>query len=258
MRFSSRALILAALALVPSPKALAAPAFGPVTYAIADQSEYAEDFSSASAGSFYLWIENGDDGGGTVDSTTVTLNGIQVFGPADFGDGSQSLFQRKVSLVAGNNALGVSLSGEPGAFVTLMILPKGERPNATIGRLLLPYASTSNLVLDLKNGSHAGDRSVRVIFYDAAGHVTGSSNRIHLARRASLSQGIASFVANGSWSEGSIEIFYVGRGPGRLFGEAASTEDVTGISSIVELQHAGARFLSPHDQAEGRRGRADR
>lgn len=256
MRLLRPALFLAALAALAAP-ATAEPVFGPVSYEITDQSSYAEDFASPAAGSYYLWIQNGDDGGSAVDSATITLNGAQVFGPADAGDGSQSLFLRKVTLLAGNNSIGVTLAGEPGAFVTLLILPKGERPNVTVGRLLLPYASTTNLVLDLKNGSHAGARSLRVVFYDPAGQVVASSGRLELARRASLSQAVSSFLVNGSWSEGSIEIFYCGRGPGRLFGEAATTEDTTGISSIVELQHAGARFLSPHDQALGkeRRGR---
>jgi hypothetical protein len=248
MRLLRPALILAAI--LGAASASAEPVFGPASYEITDQTSYAEDFVSTSAGTYYLWIQNGDDGGGGVDSASVSLNGVQVFGPADMGDGSQTLFARKVSLLAGNNSLALTLSGEPGAFVTLLILPRGERPNVTIGRLILPYASTTNLVLDLKNGSHAGARSVRLVFYDDAGHAVASSGRLELARRASVSQAVAAFVVNGSWSQGSIEIFYCGRGPGRLFGEAATTEDATGISSIVPLQHAGARFLSPFDQGK--------
>lgn len=249
MRALLPSLILAALGAVP---AAAEPVFGPATYEITDQASYDETFASPAAGAYNLWIQNGDDGGSAAAGATITLNGATVFGPSDFGDGSQSLFARRVTLLAGNNSLGVSLAGEPGAFVTLLILPRGERPNVTIGRLIVPYASTTNLVLDLKNGSHAGSRSVRVVFYDPAGAAVASSGRLELARRASLSQAATSLIVNGAWTEGSIEIFYCGRGPGRLFGEAATTEDATGISSIVELPHAGARFLSPFDQAKAK------
>ena len=105
-------------------------------------------------------------------------------------------------------------------------------------------------MLDLKNGSHAGQRGFRVAFYDGSGHPVASSNRIVLAPRGSLSQPVSSFIVNGSWTAGSIEIFYAGRGRGRMFGQAATTDDTTSISSIVEIQHAGARYLSPADQAK--------
>lgn len=254
MRFISpqlrAALILTGLSSLAATPATAEPVFGPSTYerTSGETDVYAESFSSASAGNFALWVQNGDDGGGGVASATVNLNGADVVTAGDFGD--KELFVKKVTLLAGDNSITITLSGEPGSFVTLMILPKGERPNATIGRLLVPYASTTNLVLDLKNGAHAGSRSFRVVFYDGAGNPVASSNRLVLAPRASLSQAVSSFIVNGSWTAGSIEIFYAGRGAGRMFGEAATTEDATGISSIVVIQHAGARFLSPFDQGK--------
>lgn len=246
------ALILSGLVALGALPLAAEPIFGPGSYerTTGESDTYTESFASASAGNFALWIQNGDDGGSGVTSATLTLNGVDVVGASDFGD--KALFVKKVTLLAGDNDMTITLSGEPGAFLTLMILPKGERPNVTIGRLLIPYASTTDLVLDLKNGSHAGSRSLRVVFYDAAGNHVASSNHLVLAPRASLSQSVSSFIVNGAWDEGSLEIFYAGRGPGRLFGEATSTEDATGISSIVEIQHAGARFLSPFDQAKKR------
>ena len=242
------AFILTGLMAAAALPAAAEPVFGPTTYEITDQTTYSESFASPSAGNFILWVQNGDDGDSGVSSATVTLNGVNVVMASDFGD--KDLFGKKVALLAGDNSLSVSLSGDSGTFLTLMILPKGERPNVTIGRLLLPYASTTNLVLDLKNGSHAGQRSFRVAFYDGAGNPVASSNRIVLAPRGSLSQSVSSFIVNGSWTAGSLEIFYAGRGAGRMFGQAATTEDATGISSIVEIQHAGARYLSPFDQGK--------
>jgi hypothetical protein len=245
------ALILAGLGAAAARPTAAEPVFEPVTYEITDRTVYDDTFTSPLAGSALLWVQNGDDGDSSVSSATVTLNGVNVVTASDFGGGGE-LFARKVDLLAGANSLSISLSGQPGAFVTLMILPRGERPDVTIGRLLVPYASTTNLVLDLKNGAHAGQRCFRVAFYDGSGHAVASSNRIVLPARGSLSQSVASLIVNGSWTAGSLEIFYAGRGAGRMFGQAATTDDISAISSIVEIQQAGARYLSPFDQAKKR------
>jgi len=242
------ALILAGLIAAAARPAAADPIFGPTTYEVTDQTLYNETFTSPAAGNFTLWVQNGDDDDNGVTSATVTVNGVNVVTAADFGN--KDLFAKKVSLLAGNNSLSVSLSGDTGSFLTLMILPRLERPNVTIGRLLLPYATTTNLVLDLKNGSHGGSRSFRVAFYDESGNPVASSNRLVLGPRGSLSQAVSSFIVNGSWAAGSVEIFYAGRGAGRMFGQAATTDDATSISSIVEIQHAGSRYLSPADQAK--------
>jgi hypothetical protein len=207
------------------------------------------NFTSPSAGIFALWVQNGDDGAEMVSSGSISVNGAMVVGDAAFASG-RPLFARPVSLLAGNNTLSITINGDPGQFVTVMILRRGERPDVTIGRLLLPYSSATNLVLDLKNGSPVGGRRYRVVFFDTTGSYVADSGYLLLGPRASLSQDATAFMVNGgSWTSGSIEVFYAGRGRGRLFGLAASTDATTGIGTIVALEHAGSRVLDPHAQA---------
>lgn len=245
------ALILgAALALGASPVA-AEPVFGPNTYEnlTGGSDVHSETFASAAAGTFALWVHNGDDGGGDAAGGSIVLNGATVAQDSDLA-GGEPFVVKKVALLAGSNEMTVTVTGDAGSFVTVMILPLSERPHVTIGRLLLPYANAAGLVLDLKNGAHGGQRHYRVVFYDAAGNYAASSNRLVLGRRGSLSQDAGSFIVNGSWTEGSIEIFYAGRGRGRMFGQATETDPISGVSSIVEIEQAGARLLTPFDRAK--------
>jgi hypothetical protein len=131
--------------------------------------------------------------------------------------------------------------------VTVVIVGPRERPFFTVGRLLLPYGSAGpGLQLELKNGSHGGRRAMRVHFYDPAGALVATSERLVLAPKASLSEGVASLITGGTWSEGSIEVFYAGHGRGRVFGQTATTNAATGIASLVPLQHAGSRVRDPY------------
>jgi hypothetical protein len=208
---------------------------------------FTQSFTSPAAGGFVLWIQNGDDDGNRVESGEVSINGSLVVAPADFSQ-PPDLIRKPVTLLAGNNSISVTLNGEPGSFITALVLPPGARPDVTVGRLILPFASSSGLVLDLKNGSHSSRRFFRVVFYDPSGAPVAKSDRLFLDPRASLSQAASSLISSGSWSEGSVEIFYAGRGAGRLFGSAASEEMSTGIESIVPLQQAGHRRLEIADQ----------
>jgi hypothetical protein len=120
----------------------------------------------------------------------------------------------------------------------LLVTRLGDRPDFVCGRLLPPYGTSSaGIVLDLKNGAHPHPRRVEVHFYDGAGGLAASSDRFALAPPASLSRPAADFIATGSWSAGSIEVFYCGRGGARVFGQAVTTEN--GVGSIVPLQQAG-------------------
>jgi hypothetical protein len=152
-----------------------------------------------------------------------------------------------VHLQAGGNSISVTLSGETGSFLTVVIVGPRERPLLTVGRLILPYGTASpGLQLELKNGSQGGARSLRVHFYDPSGALVAYSDRLLLAPKASLSEALAGLVQHGSFSEGSIEVFYAGYGRGRVFGQVATTNSATGISSLLPLQHAGSRVRDPH------------
>lgn len=252
MRFSGSwlrsSLALVALLALAAGAAAADPIFGPTSYerTTGAPDTYTDTFTSPLAGTFLLWVQNGDDSGGQVSSGSIDVNGAAVVTESDFSS-QVELIRKSVSLVAGANTITVTLNGAPGSFITVLILPYGERPHGTVGRLILPHASVSNLVLDLKNGSHEAARAVRIVFYDDAGNPVAASNRLLLAPRASFSQTAASLIANGSWTEGSVEVFYAGHGYGRVFGQAVPTDPTTGIGGLIELQQAGHRFLRHHN-----------
>src|SRR5262249_23258426 len=160
--------------------------------------------------------QNGDDGGGKVESGSIAVNGVGVIGDADFASPREYL-HRLVTLAAGSNTIVVTLAGDPGPFVAAVLLPVHARPDVGLGRPVPPFAPASpNLVIDLKNGSHAHKRAVRVHFYDASGALVASSDRLVLDAKASLSDTVADLAKNltgsGAWTEGSVEIFYTGRG----------------------------------------------
>jgi len=240
---------VAALLFIACPAfAAAEPVFGPTVYtktASGSPDLYTDPIASASAGRRFLWVQNGDDDGGRVAGGSITVNGATVVGDAEL-QGPRELFVKPITLQAGANSISVTLSGDTGSLLTVLILGPKERPFLTVGRLLLPYASASpNLQVELKNGSHGGARSVRVHLYDAAGALVATSGRIVIDRKASLSEAVSDLIANGSFTAGSIEVFYAGHGRGRVFGQVATTNGATGIASIVPLQHAGSRVRDP-------------
>jgi hypothetical protein len=237
-------LVLAGAFVLVALPALADPVFGPELYSRTSgpADVYTDSFSAASGGTYVLVVINGDDGGNRVTSGSVALNGATVVSASDFQASTTSFIGRGVSLVPGGNTLTVSLS-DPGSYVSVVILPPGELGDLSHGRLLLPWAQASGLVLDLKNGSHRYGRRARMVFYDADGMPVAASDRLHLAPRAALSETAADLITHGAWTEGSVEIFYCGFGRGRLFGLAVPTDAATGVTSIVDLQHAGFRRL---------------
>ncbi len=257
MRFDTvrvrAALILAALLAVAARPAAADPVFGPQVYTKVNPSGtadvYTDTFTAPKAATFALWVQNGDDGGSRISSGSIVVGTTTVATDADF-QRPHEFFHKPVKLAAGSNQIQVTLNApDPGAYITVLILPLLEQPDVVVGRVLLPYGSTSsNLVLDLKNGSHYHNRSLRIHYYDASGALVAASDRLVLQPRASLSQTAASLIATGSWTEGSIEVFYAGRGPARVFGMAATTDPTSAISSIVNLQHAGHRYRNIYEK----------
>lgn len=235
-------LLLAALVTLAALPATAAPVFGPNVYTrTAGAPDVYIDTFAATAGGYALWVVNGDDDGNRVTAGTIVVNGQTVATDADF-NANAAHFLKPLPLAA-QNTITVTLASDPGSFITVVIVPRAERPEVSAGRLLLPWAHASDLVLDLKNGAHRHDRRVRVVFYDASGAAVASSDALTLAPRASLSLPAAALITHGAWTEGSLEIFYSGRGYGRLFGLAVVTDTTTAVSSVIPLQQAGHRYL---------------
>ena len=233
------------------PAAAADPLFGPEVYVRTTGSPdvYNDGFASATAGTAYMWVLNGDAGGSRVSSGNIVFNGKTVAGDPDFGR-TAAFFIKPVTLIVGANALTVTLQSDPGSFITVVIVRVGQ-PDVSVGRLIVPWTSSANLVLDLKNGSHRHDRNARVVVYDASGAVQAFSNRLALTPAGAISGTAASLITNGSnpsWTEGSIEVFYAGRGPARLFGQSVQTDSTTTVQTIVNMQHAGHRRIDPFRQ----------
>jgi hypothetical protein len=255
MRFSElrhrAVIVLAALLAVAALPAAADPVFGPETYqrTTGPADTYSDVFTAPASGLYSMWVWNGDGSGNRVSSgqiDIVTGAGSRTYLTNPDFSKNVAFLVKAVALTQGSNTINVSLTSEPGSFITVVIVRGLERPDFTAGRLILPYATASNLVIDLKNGAHH-PRNYRIVFYDASGNAVASSARLVLPKRGAMTDTAANIISGGSgaWTEGSVEVFYAGRGPARLFGQASVQDATSAVSSIVPLQQAGHRRIDP-------------
>jgi hypothetical protein len=242
-------LAIAGCTLVGAP-AFADPVFGPQVYVQTSTIPTTYQDQVNNPGSrvepFVFWFQNGDDGGSQVANASVTVNGNVVASETNFS-GPREVFSRLVYLNSGENALAVSMSdATAGNYFTLVVLPLSDHFDLIVGRLLLPDAN-GNTALELKNGSHQYSRSYLVHFYNADGSLAATSARSSLLPRASATGTASSMITSGSWTSGSVEVFYCGRGAARLFGQAATVDNTdTSVQGMVVIQHAGARRRDPY------------
>src|SRR5689334_12035996 len=99
--------------------------FGPKQYVrmLGAPNEYSDAFSvpAAIGAPFLLRIVNGSaNGTNRIHFARIKINGVQVAGPADFGQ-NVAMIERTVTLVP-NNSLEVSLAGGPDGSLTLVVL----------------------------------------------------------------------------------------------------------------------------------------
>lgn len=245
----ARLLTLAILLLAAAPAlAMGEPLFGPKTYerigAAPDQ--YEDTFDVPAAMNVVVWIQNGDgEGGSRTSSARVEINGQKVAGPSDFNK-QVDLVAKVVALPKGTATLDVEMASTPGSVITIIVMPQGTRPDFTVGRLVLPYASSTGTTLSLKNGSKES-REVKVMFFAEDGTPVAESDRFEIPAHGSLSRNLTDLITQGAFTNGSVEIFYVGAGFGRLFGQATVHDAITGVDSMVEVQHAGTKRIDPLD-----------
>jgi hypothetical protein len=235
------ALVAGALILAAVLPAAAEPVFGPTPFVKTEPGPevFTDTFASPAAGGYALWVANGDDAG-RVHAATVAINGVVIVTESDFRRPAER-FWKPVGLLAGQNFLTVQLKGDPGSYVTLAILPVNVQPDLVAGRLVLPWGAGPQIVLSLKNGSHAFRRHVKVHFYDPAGQLVAASERFVLDPRASRSATVREVIATGEWTEGSVEIFYAGQDGSRVFATAAVTDPSSAIPGLLVLPHAGVK-----------------
>lgn len=234
---STLALVFAAA--LPALAADPAPVFGPKTYerTSGPPDTYDDAFESPAAGPLILWVQNGDDDGGRIASASIRVNGQEVVRPSDFSNDVEQLV-RPIAAVAGTNTLGVTIEGAPGSSLTVLVMRPGHRPVAVAGRLILPYARAENLAIALKNGARE-PREVRLLFFTPEGTLAARSAKLAIPPHGSVEKPVLEWIAEGTWSEGSVEVIYGGRAHGRLFGSAV------GSDGREELQHAGYRVIAP-------------
>jgi hypothetical protein len=237
---------VAALALGLNARPAAAdPIFGPNVYVKVQPAGtpdiYSDSITVPANGAYAVWIQNGDDEGGRITSGSVVVGTTTIAGDVQFG-GPREFFGRVVFLKAGTVPLTVTLNDPgPGAFLGLVVIPVTERFDFTVGRLLLPYADSVDTTLVLKNGAPLHNRSFRINYFDSAGTLQASSDRLTLAPQANVSGSAASFITTGSWTSGSITVFWAGQGPARMFGTATTIDPTSSQKGLVEMEHAGYR-----------------
>ena len=223
--------------------------FGPETYerTAGPPNEYTAQFDVPAGLNAMVWIQNGDGDGNRTSSARVAINDVQVAGPSDFNK-QVDLVAKPVSLAKGPATLDVQMNGEPGSAITIIIMVQGNRPDLTVGRLVVPYASATGLTLALKNGTRH-PRHVKVLFYDDGGNVVASSDRFEIPPHGSQSKALADYIAQGGFTGGSVEVVWVGFGPGRVFGQATVHDDLTGVDSITPMLDAGYKRIDPLDMS---------
>jgi hypothetical protein len=232
--------------------AFAAPApllFGPKSYerTAGPPDSYTDGFDVPVGLTAMVWIQNGDGDGNRTTSAVVAINGHTVAGPADFNK-QIDLIAKAVPLPKGPATLDVQMNGEPGSVISIVIMIQGNRPDITVGRLVVPYASATGLTLALKNGTRH-PRGVKILFYDGDGNVVGASGRFSIPAHGSVSRAAVDFISEGGFSSGSVEVVWVGYGPGRIFGQATVHDDLTGVDSITPMDEAGYKRIDPLDMS---------
>jgi hypothetical protein len=243
-RFGFFALAGALLALGAGPAAAAA-IFGPEIYTKVQPAGtpdvYTDSITVPASGLYVVWIQNGDDGGGRITSGSVVVGTVTVASDPLL-KGPREFFAHVVALKAGSVPLTVTLNDpDPGSFLALAVAPVADRFDITVGRLLLPYADSTDTNLVLKNGAPLHDRHLRIHYFDSNGVLQASSDRMTLAPQANVSGSAASFITTGSWTSGSIAVFWTGQGPARVFGTALTADPTSSQKGLVEMEHAGYR-----------------
>jgi len=235
------------------------PLFGPQTFERLDGAPdiYVEPFEAPGSGPFVLFLRNGDGENSRVSNAAVELNGVPVIRPSDLSEESPGL-ARAIDVVAGSNQLRIELGGEPGTFVTIAIVRRGEAPVFVHGRLLLPWGSNDqerSLSLALKNGSLHFPRSFRVIFFRPNGQIAAATDRFVLPPRGSVSLSATELLGEQSWDVGSVEVYFAGPGVARLFGSARQAAPALGQAELLPLSQAGHRiFRGRPEPDQGGRG----
>jgi len=202
----------------------------------------------APAGAATMAVFNGDDEQESrVSGANITLNGTPVVTPATLNL-TVDMVLKSVTLIA-SNAMHISLEGDPGGYITVVIFSGTTIPEFTVGRITLPWADISDpsqtLDLRLKNDSFRFDRHYRVRFFNPDGSLAAASDDTTVPSHGSLDATALSFLPQGAtWQNGSIEISFYGLGGARMLGYALQTTATT--QTVLPLEWGGLRhYIKP-------------
>lgn len=183
---------------------------------------------------YLLRIDNGkSDGTSRVTSATVTLNGVQVVGPNDFGE-KVAVIERTVSVVP-NNTLEVRVTGKPaGSFIKITIF--GSEP------LPMPVSITPNPL-----GIYAGSSGSANVELAPTPKVAGSLALVSDSPAIAAVPSSVNFAANQS----NIAVPVTGGSPGSTAitatlngGSATGTIQVTEAPPTISSLQPGALTLT--------------
>jgi hypothetical protein len=219
--------------------------FGPVTYTRTQgpPDTFTDSFTAPAVGGYTLYIKNGDDNeegdaDGRVSSASLLINGEQVVGPDEFNQTVASI-EKAVNLVSGTNTISATIAGQPGAYITVSIA--AVPVDITHGRLLLSWVGGGVPArIALKNGSHLDGRVVQAVFFNPDGTVACRSRRLFFPPHGSTEVPVQNLLgACTAFTGGSIEFYWAGHGPARVFGHAILTANATGDQVALPLLRAG-------------------
>jgi hypothetical protein len=238
--------------------------FGPVTYTRTQgpPDVYNDQFNAPMGGTnFTLWIKNGDtnedgDPDHRVSSASLVVNGVTVVTPTEFNQ-TVDFIQKPVALLSGANTISAQINGQPGSFITVSIFGAPCPGDMTVGRLLTPwvvnplsikYEAGGSVRFALKNGSVNHARAVQAVFFNPDGTAACRSPRLLLAPHASREMALADLLGDcTTFSFGSVEFYWSGHGPARVFGTITRTYN-NGETTALQLHMAGwhrHRMLPP-------------
>ncbi len=243
-----------ALALVAGPLLALTPpgpVFGPETYVRTEgpPDTFQEAFP-ALPGGYWLAVLNGGEQEGDdshenenrVTSATLTLNGVDVVTPSDLNK-NVDLVEKQV-LLRDANQLDITIEGDPGSYITVVIAGSRHGCDMTVGRLIMPWARVSggpgagpDLTISLKNGCPKEPRHVKIVYLNEDGTIAGISAPLTLAPRASMNLNVEADPAAAAFTQGSIEIFFAGPKAGRVKGYATVLDGTRGIAPLLPSGH---------------------
>ncbi len=232
--------------------------FGPERYEIIDQSPvfFSDSFEVPRPGQCHLLVLNGVGRnwilpdlllGNRVTSGSISINGHLVVTPRDLNS-QRPVVQKPIRLTPGTKTIDTVIHGDPGSFVTVALwqVPPPS-PVFCAGKLVLPYGTiqgNNNLILYIRNNNFLHPRQLRLLFFKPGGAPGGMSELLNIPPNAVmklLPEEVNTIMP--SWTEGSIDIIWMGCGRIDLNGYAVQI-DPLGRKTVLPI----IRYPIPCDE----------